>query len=39
MMVTIEMLLAQRTQHAEPMAIILYRPKGKTHTGGEDNDF
>lgn len=39
MMVTVEMLPAQRAQHAEPIAIILYRPKGEPHTGSEDNDF
>jgi len=39
MVASIKMLPAQRTQHAEPKAIILYCPESETHACGEDNDF
>ena len=39
MVTSIQMLPAQRTQHPEPKAVILYCPENETHTSGEDNDF
>jgi len=38
MVASIKMLTAQRTQHAEPKAIILYRPQGETHACDADDD-
>ena len=39
MVTSIKMLPAQRTQHPEPKAIILYCPESEAHACGEDNDF